>query len=298
MNKYLLQDICDTVENKKAMRLVNPVACRIQGGDICQSYVISSQNNLGYFFVKVHSVDFYPAFVNELNNLHEIRKACAIQTPLPISADKTKNNDCSFLILEHLNLTKQGNNELLGKQLAQLHRFSHSHFGFYEDNVIGNNPQNNTPSTNWADFWVKRRLQPQLEMAYKNGFRATLEKMENRLLNACQEILSKHNTTPSLVHGDLWSGNAAFLANGTPVIFDPACYYGDREVDIAMTQLFGGFSEGFYQAYQQEWPLPHDVKTRRPLYNLYHQLNHLNLFGYAYLNACVNSIETIIQPNN
>jgi fructosamine-3-kinase len=132
-------------------------------------------------------------------------------------------------------------------------------------------PQQNSWCDDWAEFWRTRRMQPQLDLARRNGFdlEATFD-------------LGNHRPQPSLLHGDLWSGNAGFTAQG-PVVFDPAVYYGDREADLAMTELFGGFPRQFYQAYNDAWPLEEGYQRRKPLYNLYHLLNHLNLFGGGYL---------------
>src|SRR5690606_35301987 len=156
---------------------------------------------------------------------------------------------------------------------------------------IGYTAQQNTPDDCWADFWVKCRLVPQLELAQKQGY----EFAKNEIISAVVELLKGHQPLPSLLHGDLWGGNKGFLADGTPVVFDPACYYGDRETDIAFTGLFGGFSAEFYAAYMNEWPLPAGFNSRQGVYNLYHLLNHLNLFGSGYLGSCRREIECIVS---
>jgi len=177
----------------------------------------------------------------------------------------------AFIELEHLALQAGGDYASLGRMLAALHRHTGARFGWGRDNYIGLSPQRNGWCEDWLEFWRERRLGPQLERA---GIRVDLEKLG--------PLLENHQPAPSLLHGDLWSGNAGFTKEG-PVVFDPAVYYGDREADLAMTELFGGFPREFYAAYEKEWPLDEGYSRRKHLYNLYHLLNHLNLFGGGYL---------------
>lgn len=151
--------------------------------------------------------------------------------------------------------------------LAAVHGTTSERFGWASDNWIGLAPQENGWSDDWADFFLEKRLKPQ---AAKCGLSGHLPDV--------RRILEGHRPEASLLHGDLWSGNAGFTPDG-PVIFDPAVYYGDREADLAMTELFGGFPAQFYSAYG---PLPDGYQVRKHLYNLYHLLNHLNLFGTGY----------------
>jgi len=199
--------------------------------------------------------------------------------------------------LEYLNLHTQGDEFLLGEQLASMHLKLAPTFGFEADNFIGLTPQKSTFTKDWCEFFRDCRLLPQLELAYTKAYSNPLQVMGDELLQKLPDILGNHLPKASLVHGDFWGGNKSFLDNGTPVIVDPACYYGDREVDLAMTRLFGGFGSEFYRGYASKWPLPADYKTREPLYNLYHQLNHLNLFGSEYLNDCVQSIRALLQAS-
>jgi fructosamine-3-kinase len=157
--------------------------------------------------------------------------------------------------------------------LAEAHRKPGPRFGWSRDNYIGSTPQTNGWWDDWAGFWRERRLQPQLEMAQSQGFDLRFE---------ADLLLKNHAPQPALLHGDLWSGNAGFTHEG-PVVFDPAVYYGDREADLAMTELFGGFPREFYRAYEETYPLDAGYPRRKHLYNLYHLLNHLNLFGAGYL---------------
>jgi fructosamine-3-kinase len=175
------------------------------------------------------------------------------------------------LVLEHLELTRDGDYAALGRMLAQLHRAKGERFGWPRDNFIGLGDQPNGWSDDWAEFFLEKRLKPQ---AAKCGLSGQLPDVRG--------ILAGHRPAPSLLHGDLWSGNTGFTADG-PVIFDPAVYYGDREADLAMTELFGGFPREFYSAYREDFPLDQGYERRKHLYNLYHLLNHLNLFGGQYL---------------
>ena len=185
--------------------------------------------------------------------------------------------------------------EQLGRGLAFMHRFHAAHFGWHRDNTIGATPQINTPAADWIGFWRKQRLGFQLALARENGYRGRLLAQGERLLGQLPVFFSGHEPRPSLLHGDLWSGNAAFMRDGTPVMFDPAVYYGDREADIAMTELFGGFSADFYRAYDEAYPREPGYATRKQLYNLYHVLNHLNLFGGGYHAQAERMIEQLLS---
>ncbi|MFA7388288.1 MAG: fructosamine kinase family protein, partial [Thiohalobacteraceae bacterium] len=167
-------------------------------------------------------------------------------------------------------------------QLAAMHRTTRTQFGWYRDNTIGSTPQINTPDSDWISFWRDRRLGFQLDLAARNGWGGELQRLGERLLVSVGALFQDYRPRPSLLHGDLWSGNHGYLADGCPVIFDPALYYGDREADVAMTELFGGFGADFYAGYRSSWPLDAGYVVRRQLYNLYHVLNHLNLFGGGY----------------
>lgn len=170
----------------------------------------------------------------------------------------------------------------MGAALARLHRVTGATYGLERDNAIGAAPQTNSSCDDWASFWRERRIGFQLERAASNGRGGRLLERGRRLLELIPAFFAGYRPLPSLLHGDLWAGNRGMLADGTPVIFDPAVYYGDRESDLAMTRLFGGFGTKFYAAYAAEWPLDAGAATRVDLYNLYHALNHLNLFGGGY----------------
>lgn len=295
MDIELLKILTEHINRACKLSLPELVATPVQGGDICRSYRLYDKQERHVFFVKTQQQEFLDVFKCEYNNLVEIANSNTILSPKTIAYGK--DNNTSFLILEYLNFSNENNDALLGKQLARLHRNTHSQFGFFENNFIGTTPQHNQYSNNWAEFWIEQRLQTQLQLAYKNGFAEQLQATEKLLIESCARLLEVHKPSPSLVHGDLWGGNKAFLSKDKPVIFDPACYYGDREVDIAMTQLFGGFNKAFYSAYNQEWPLGSNYQQRAILYNLYHQLNHLNLFGSIYLQSCLSAINTLTRGN-
>jgi fructosamine-3-kinase len=171
----------------------------------------------------------------------------------------------------------------LGARLAVQHRHTTGRFGWHRDNTIGTTPQSNRLHPDWIGFWRDERLAPQLRMAAANGYGREIGARGARLIEALPRLFAGHEPAASLLHGDLWGGNWAMQADGEPVIFDPAVYYGDRECDLAMTELFGGFPREFRAAYEAAWPLDPGFETRRDVYNLYHVLNHLNLFGGTYL---------------
>lgn len=293
MDAELLDAINRRLEHHTGKCLNHPQLIPVTGGDTCQSYRLFDSNSRTNYFLKTQTLRLFDTLIGEQEGLRAIANTRTIRTPDIIGYGQTTTY--GFLLMEYLPLKSTGKHDTLGEQLAKLHRHTHTHFGFSRDNNIGLSIQKNCYEKNWATFWREQRLQVQLELAYRNHFHTHLEPFEKALLEASDHLLNQHRTQPSLVHGDLWGGNKAFLENGSPVIFDPAVYYGDREVDIAMTRLFGGFDEDFYRAYDQAWPLPQGAKKRISLYNLYHQLNHLNLFGQGYLSDCVNSIKSILQ---
>jgi fructosamine-3-kinase len=193
----------------------------------------------------------------------------------------------ALLALEWLDLRQPSDGDAaharLGSLLAMQHRVTAPAFGWSRDNTIGTTLQRNTWSEDWVRFFVQHRLGLQLDLAEQDGVSSRLIERGRKLCERCGAFFSTHRPVPSLLHGDLWAGNWAVETHSRePLLFDPAAYYGDREADIAMTRLFGGFGPRFYAAYQSEWPLDQASGTRRALYNLYHVLNHHHLFGGAY----------------
>ena len=262
----------------------------LPGGDINRAALLRSGNT--NWFLKYHHNAPEGMFSAEALALTEISEQSCIRVPKPIAHGS--DNGVSWLLLEYLELTQGGSSEQLGEQLAALHSVTDKHFGWSCDNYIGTTAQLNTKSDNWVEFWRDNRLQPQLTLAERGGFGGRLLDDGAQLLACMEQLLDGHAPKASLLHGDLWAGNKAYTSDGEPVIFDPASYYGDRETDIAMTELFGGFGAGFYSAYQAHLPLPDGYRLRKDLYNLYHILNHLNLFGEAYLSRSENMISALL----
>tara|TARA_B100000749_G_scaffold280893_1_gene280399 strand:- start:2379 stop:3122 length:744 start_codon:yes stop_codon:yes gene_type:complete len=182
--------------------------------------------------------------------------------------------------------------ERLGKGLALLHRVNHPEFGFHRDNFIGLNPQSNHLVQDWGLFFVEKRLLFQAHLIKEQTLKEELVHILKNMLPHIQEFLNQHHPHPSLVHGDLWSGNVMFSSEG-PWLIDPAVYYGDREVDLAMTRVFGGFAPEFYSAYEKELPLSEGFESRAPIYNMYHYLNHYNLFGSSYWKGVEDGIRAL-----
>ena len=234
-------------------------------------------------FVKTAAAAELPRFEAEAAGLAALRQAGCIRVPelhfCGIEAGQAR------IVLEHLALhpLDRASGAALGQALAELHRVTGPRFGWPADNFVGDTPQENAWRDNWARFFAERRLQPQLRLAAGRGMERSLLDQGEALAERLGAFFLDYRPLPSLLHGDLWSGNAGALADGTPVIFDPAAHYGDREADLAMTELFGGFPEAFYVAYRLAWPLDAGFETRKTLYNLYHVLNHYNLFGASYL---------------
>jgi fructosamine-3-kinase len=272
--------ISDATHRPFTLRNSSPVS----GGNINAAYRLEGADNTRYF-LKLNDARHHPMFIAEATGLDTLFATNTLRVPQAIAHGIAGEN--SYLILEYLGLGRHGNATLLGEQLAALHRYSSEQFGFAQDNFIGSTPQPNATNVNWIELWKEQRLGFQLHLAAQNGYGGQLQSLGAKLLDALPTFFVGYTPQPSLLHGDLWSGNHAFLADGTPAIFDPAVYYGDRECDIAMTELFGGYPSDFYAAYQTAWPLDSGYKSRRELYNLYHILNHANLFGEGYVRQTI-----------
>ena len=248
-----------------------------------------------HYFIKTGSLNDLALLMSEKIGLETLAVAGTIKVPKVFFVGETST--CSFLICEYLDLKKDNllSGEILGKQLALLHQNSNEFFGLSKDNWIGLSPQKNHWHENWISFFKKYRLQPQLTWVFEHGYRSSLEEKAERLMEALPLFFGQYKPKPSLLHGDLWSGNWGTINNTTPVVFDPAIYYGDREADLAMTKLFGGFPQVFYDAYNYEWALDYGFKVRQNLYNLYHLLNHLTLFGEVYLRQTIDVLEQLLS---
>ncbi len=273
---------------------VNPRSARaIAGGSINDCYRVADSHGRA-LFLKLNSADCAAMFAAEFEGLGALRAAAAVLTPEPLAHGVAEAG--AWLAMEYLDL-EAGSAQTgarLGERLAILHRHTAERFGWRRDNTIGTTPQPNGWHADWISFWREQRLGPQLRFAASNGYGRETAGRGERLLAALPGLLAGHVPVPSLLHGDLWSGNWAVTRGGEPVIFDPAVYYGDRESDIAMTELFGGFPREFRAAYEAAWPLDAGYRQRRDIYNLYHVLNHLNLFGGAYLDQAVTLMDRLL----
>jgi protein-ribulosamine 3-kinase len=270
--------IADAVTRATGDPFSATVLTPIGGGDINQAFSIGS--GARRYFVKANRAGCLPMFDAEVDALHALAATHSVRVPQAIASGTAAGQ--AFLVLEHLDLRGNGDAALLGEQLAQLHRVTQTRFGWAHDNWIGSTPQPNGRQLDWVAFWREQRLGFQLQLAAQNGYGGALQRDGEMLLARLDALFDGYTPAPSLLHGDLWGGNHAYLADGSPVIFDPALYVGDRECDLAMSELFGGFAPDFYAAYCAAWPLDPGYAVRKTLYNLYHILNHANLFGGGY----------------
>ncbi|CAN5349707.1 fructosamine kinase family protein [soil metagenome] len=276
-------------------RLDVATARPVGGGCIHSAWRLDSDE--GPCFLKLNSASAYPLFEAEVHGLEKLAAANAVRVPRILGFGATAGT--AFLALEWIELARRSPDadRRLGAALADQHRVTHEAFGLESDNRIGSTVQPNGWCSDWVGFFRDRRLRFQLELAAGNGFGAELTDRGERLLGRVDAWFEGHTPPPALLHGDLWAGNAAADSSGRPVIFDPAVYFGDREADLAMTRLFGGFSEAFYVAYARAWPLPGGHEQRIDLYNLYHILNHVNLFGAGYLGQAQGLLDCLLQAD-
>jgi len=265
----------------------------LSGGDINSAFRLQGTDKA--YFVKLNNTDLIAMFEAEFAGLQELATTQSVRVPVPVVFGTTAGH--SFLVLENIDLgsSNKASERLLGQQLALMHQQQQPYFGWHRDNTIGSTLQINHPSNDWLTFWREQRLEFQLKLAANKGYNATLQSQGEHLCSDMAALFKHYQPQPSLLHGDLWAGNAGVDKQGCPVIFDPACYYGDREADLAMTELFGGFSQDFYAAYQSVWPLDDGYGVRKTLYNLYHILNHLNLFGSGYLRQAESMMAVLLS---
>ena len=247
----------------------------------------------GPVFLKTNTAAAAWLLEAEADGLEGLRRAGALRVPAVLGCGI--DGDSAWLALEWLELhaPTRASERALGEALARQHLVAGPHFGWHRDNAIGATPQPNDPSSNWADFFGRRRIGFQLDLARRSGLSARLLSGGERLLQILPELLAGHQPPPALLHGDLWSGNRAADAAGQPVVFDPAVHYGDPECDLAMTRLFGGFDAEFYAAYDAVLPPAPGRAARQDLYQLYHVLNHANLFGGGYVGQAERLIDRI-----
>jgi len=285
-------DICKSITAATGKTFKIDHRAAVRGGCINSTFRIAGGDRS--YIVKLNAADKADMFAAEAAGLEEITRANAIRVPQPVCPGA--NRESGWLVLEYIALGRGNNASMraLGQQLAALHRATGERYGWKRGNTIGATPQINTQSSDWMAFWREHRLGYQLRLAAAKGYRGRLQQDGEALLEKLPAFFAVYRPQPALLHGDLWSGNVGFDETGNPVIFDPAVYYGDREADLAMTELFGGFSADFDAAYREAYPLNAGHARRKTLYNLYHVLNHLNLFGGSYLGQAEDMIGRLL----
>lgn len=261
------------------------------GGSISRALLAETAD--GRWFVKLNQASRIGMFEAETDGLRALARCPELRVPQV--AGLGVSNEYAFLVLEYVAMRPLRKNDTAsGTSLAALHRITGAGYGWHRDNFIGSTPQSNRGHDDWPTFFARERLLPQLDFARRNGGSTRLIDKGERLANTLNAFFTTRKPEASLLHGDLWGGNAAVDSEGRLVLFDPAVYFGDREADLAMTELFGGFPPRFYAAYREAWPLDDGYPQRRTLYNLYHVLNHFNLFGGGYATQAERMIETLL----
>jgi len=278
------KEIISTLESywkRKALSFDIIKIMSIGGGSINQAFLIETQDNS--YFLKYNTAAAHPnMFTSELKGLKLMANTNTIRIPETYFAFEGK--DYSFILMEYINSQGLPTNfwQIFARELATLHSHSSDFFGLDFHNYMGSLSQSNTKHSEFDKFFIEERLEPQIKLARNNGFLNSKHiKHSERLYQELSSIFP--NEKPALIHGDLWSGNYISDDLGRPVLIDPALYYGHREVDIAMTTMFGGFSQDFYESYQQAFPMDKGWEERLAYYNLYPTLIHINLFGSSYL---------------
>jgi protein-ribulosamine 3-kinase len=262
----------------------------VAGGSINAAFLLSDENNK--YFVKTNASGQLAMFEAEARGLQEIASSNTLKVPRPVCFGDDQKQ--SYIVMEYLDMSGRADQMVLGQQLAAMHCVTAKKFGWEINNTIGATHQPNVWMDNWLDFWSEQRLGFQLQLAAKNGYGGELQSLGEKLLIEMAELFSGRVIRPSMLHGDLWGGNVAGLKDGTPVIYDPAFYYGDREADLAMTYVFGGFTQNFYDSYQNAYPLDDGFAVRKTFYNIYHIINHLNLFGGGYHGQAIHMLEQVL----
>jgi fructosamine-3-kinase len=263
----------------------------VGGGCINQALRVRYGDTI--YFIKLNAASGFDMFTAEAKGLEELRQCNALKIPAPVCVGS--DGQSAWLVMENLELGGHGSGVRLGEGLAAMHRITRDEYGWDIDNTIGSTPQENAWMDDWLDFWRERRLRFQLELAARNGAGSGLLSKGDALLDEFPRLFDSYTPQASLLHGDLWSGNYSCTSAGEPAIFDPAVYYGDREADLAMTELFGGFGRDFYTAYNNAWPVDSGYSVRKTLYNLYHVLNHFNMFGGGYLGQAQRMMESLLS---
>ena len=277
-NQNIINNLGKLFLKQKGWPIIIDELKSVGGGDINEAYRIKT--NQKDYFLKLNKPDHFPGmFEAEKLGLDLLLEHSEFAIPKPLFSGKIP--ECDFLTMEWVELNSQGDWKKFGKTLASMHHQTHSNFGLDHQNYIGSLHQDNTFEQTWSDFYTNRRLHPLCKKAYDNGQldRSTMRAFEN-LYKKLDEIYPIE--PPALLHGDLWSGNRAFTSAGIPCVYDPAVYYGHREMDLAMTRLFGGFPDEMYTSYHQNYPLEPGWEERIAIGQLYPLLVHVILFGGGY----------------
>ena len=290
----MIAAIAAAISQATAMPFVPVRQAMMGGGCINQAFKLSDGKRS--FFVKTNGADRLSMFEAEAAGLEEILASQSLRAPRPVCYGTS--GSAAWLVLEFLELGGRGSGAEMGRLLAHLHRTTGPRFGWKRDNTIGSTPQLNAWTDRWVDFLRDQRLGYQLQLAAQQDYGTRLQSKGERLCAGLDAFFSAYQPVPSLLHGDLWGGNAGYLTSGEPVVFDPAVYYGDREADLAMTELFGGFGADFHAAYREAWPLDPGYGTRKTLYNLYHILNHAHLFGGGYVGQAQSMLDRLLAEIN
>lgn len=283
--------ITDFINQITDKNYADPKIEPVSGGCINQAVIMHFADS--QWFVKLNAANRLEMLEAEKNGLEELRKSDAFIVPEPLGTGLSKGQ--CFLVMEAITFgqPKPNSSVLAGRALAQLHEVTAERYGWWRDNTIGSTNQANQYSDSWLQFFSDQRLAYQLKLAASNGYTGDLQRSGDALLLNLDKIID-HEPEASLLHGDLWGGNMAYCQNGQPIIFDPAVYYGDAEADLAMTELFGGFDQNFYAAYRELRKVSETYSIRKKLYNVYHIINHLNMFGGAYLSQSQQMMDDLL----
>ena len=268
------------------------ITCSPVGGG-CINYCYRVAIPGSTYFLKINSANYQEMFEAEFLGLKALKNNFSFKVPAPIHTGQLTNS--SYLLMEFIESSamKPDYWDLLGRGLADMHRNTNEHFGYEIDNYIGKLPQSNRKHENWLDFLIQERYLPQIELATKSRVLPHVKRLKfEELFVKLDQLLTIE--LPAFLHGDLWSGNLMVGREGEPAIMDPAVYYGHREIELAFTTLFGGFSARFYQVYNENYPLEPGYQDRFELYNLYPLLVHLNLFGSSYLGDIANILDKYV----
>lgn len=286
----LITSIAQAISETTGISFQPRPAAAVSGGCINTAFTLADAKRC--FFVKTNDADKRAMFEAEAAGLQEIARSHSLRAPAVLCSGVT--SEAAYLVLEYIDL-HSGNKRSarqLGLQLAAMHRTTAARFGWQRDNTIGSTPQINTWADNWASFYTRHRIHYQLSLDGNRN--ANLANLGARLMPHIGDFFSDYHPQPALLHGDLWGGNWGMTGDAQPVIFDPAVYYGDREADLAMTELFGGFPPDFYAAYNDAFALDVGYKVRKQLYNLYHILNHHHLFGGTYADQAQRMMQQLL----